>query len=164
MPHYTFNFQDTFRETVMEKFVRSYESGLTPSPCIDCNRYLKFGAMLQRARELGCQYVVTGHYAQIRQSSETGRYLLYKAADKAKDQTYFLYPLTQEMLSHTLFPLGRLTKAQVREIAAEHGFVTGDIAVYLEGIEVECQYFEHSDCRFEQHILAKLRKTALFSL
>ena len=124
IPHYTFNFQDTFRETVMEKFVRSYESGLTPSPCIDCNRYLKFGAMLRRAQELGCRYVVTGHYAQIRQDPETGRYLLYKAADRAKDQTYFLYPLTQEMLCHTLFPLGSLTKAQVREIAEEHGFVT----------------------------------------
>ena len=124
IPHYTFNFQDTFRETVMEKFVRSYESGLTPSPCIDCNRYLKFGAMLQRAQELGCRYVVTGHYAQIRQDPQTHRYLLYKAADRAKDQTYFLYPLTQEMLSHTLFPLGGLTKAQVREIAEAHGFVT----------------------------------------
>ena len=124
MPHYTFNFQDAFRETVMDKFVRCYESGLTPSPCIDCNRFLKFGALLHRARELGCQYVVTGHYAQIRRSPETGRYLLYKAADRAKDQTYFLYCLTQDMLEHTLFPLGSLTKPQVRAIAAEHGFVT----------------------------------------
>ena len=124
MPHYTFNFQDAFRETVMDKFVHCYEAGQTPSPCIDCNRYLKFGSLLHRARELGCRYVVTGHYAQILRSPETGRYLLYKAADKAKDQTYFLYCLTQEMLAHTLFPLGGLTKPQVRAIAAEHGFVT----------------------------------------
>ena len=124
IPHYTFNFQDDFRSCVMEKFVRCYESGLTPSPCIDCNRYLKFGTMLRRARELGCSHVVTGHYAQIRQDPQTGRYLLYKAKDAAKDQTYFLYPLTQEMLAHTLFPLGELTKPEVRAIAAEHGFVT----------------------------------------
>ena len=124
MPHYTFNFTDAFRETVMEKFVRSYEAGLTPSPCIDCNRYLKFGALLHRARELGCQYVVTGHYARIRRDPDTGRYLLYKAKDSAKDQTYFLYPLTQDMLAHTLFPLGGLTKPEVRAIAQENGFVT----------------------------------------
>lgn len=124
IPHYTFNFQDDFRSCVMEKFVRCYESGLTPSPCIDCNRYLKFGTMLRRAQELGCSHVVTGHYAQIRQDPETGRYLLYKAKDPAKDQTYFLYPLTQDMLAHALFPLGELTKPEVRAIAAEHGFVT----------------------------------------
>ena len=124
IPHYAFNFQDDFRSCVMEKFVRCYESGLTPSPCIDCNRYLKFGAMLRRARELGCRYVVTGHYARIRRDEATGRYLLYKAADPQKDQTYFLYPLTQDMLAHTLFPLGELTKPQVREIARAQGFVT----------------------------------------
>ena len=124
MPHYAFNFQEDFRRCVMEKFVRCYEEGRTPSPCIDCNRYLKFGAMLRRAQELGCSHVVTGHYAQIRQDPETGRYLLYRAADRQKDQTYFLYPLTQEMLAHTFFPLGSLTKAQVRAIAESHGFVT----------------------------------------
>ena len=124
IPHYTFNFQDDFRRCVMEKFVASYEMGFTPSPCIDCNRFLKFGSLLRRARELGCSHVVTGHYAQIRVDPETGRFLLYQAKDPAKDQTYFLYPLTQEMLAHTLFPLGALTKAEVRAIAADHGFVT----------------------------------------
>ena len=123
IPHYTFSFREAFREQVMDPFVICYERGATPNPCINCNRYLKFGALLQRARELGCECVVTGHYAQIRQDPETGRYLLYKAVDRAKDQTYFLYPLTQEQLAHIRFPLGRLTKAQVREIAAEHGFV-----------------------------------------
>ena len=124
IPHYAFNFQDDFRSCVMEKFVRCYEAGQTPSPCIDCNRYLKFGTMLRRAQELGCDYVVTGHYARIRRDGQTGRYLLYKAADIQKDQTYFLYPLTQQKLEHTLFPLGELTKPQVREIARLQGFVT----------------------------------------
>ena len=124
IPHYVFNFQDAFRTQVLEKFVHCYESGGTPSPCIDCNRYLKFGVMLQRAQELGCSYVVTGHYARIRRDPETGLYLLYKAADKAKDQSYFLYPLTQNMLEHTLFPLGELTKPEVRALAEENGFVT----------------------------------------
>ena len=95
IPFYAFNFKDDFAEKVMDKFVRCYEAGLTPNPCIDCNRFLKFDRLLRRAMELGCDYVVTGHYAQIRQTADTGRYLLCKAADKAKDQTYFLACLNQ---------------------------------------------------------------------
>ena len=124
IPHYVFNFQDAFREQVIEKFVKCYEQGLTPNPCIDCNRHLKFDVLLRRAQILGCDYVVSGHYARIRQDPETGRYLLYKAQDKAKDQTYFLACLSQEQLEHILFPLGELTKAEVRQIAEENGFVT----------------------------------------
>ena len=124
IPHYVFNFQDAFREQVIEKFVKCYEQGLTPNPCIDCNRHLKFDVLLRRAQVLGCDYVVSGHYARIRQDPETGRYLLYKAQDKAKDQTYFLACLSQEQLEHILFPLGELTKAEVRHIAEENGFVT----------------------------------------
>lgn len=124
IPYYVFNFTADFKKQVMDRFVAAYENGATPNPCIDCNRYLKFGTLLHRAQELGCQYVVTGHYARIRRDPDTGRCLLYKAADKAKDQTYFLYCLTQDMLEHTLFPLGELTKPQVRAIAEEHGFVT----------------------------------------
>ena len=123
IPFYAFNFKDDFAEKVMDKFVRCYEAGLTPNPCIDCNRYLKFDRLLRRAMELGCDYVVTGHYAQIRQTADTGRYLLCKAEDRAKDQTYFLACLTQEQLAHTLFPLGGLTKDQVRSLAQEQGFV-----------------------------------------
>ena len=124
IPHYVFNFQDAFREQVIEKFVKCYEQGLTPNPCIDCNRHLKFDTLLRRAQVLGCDYVVSGHYARIRQDPETGRYLLYKARDTAKDQTYFLACLSQEQLEHILFPLGELTKAEVRQIAEENGFVT----------------------------------------
>ena len=124
IPHYVFNFQDAFREQVIEKFVKCYEQGLTPNPCIDCNRHLKFDVLLRRAQVLGCDYVVSGHYARVRQDPATGRYLLYKARDTAKDQTYFLACLSQEQLEHILFPLGELTKAEVRQIAEENGFVT----------------------------------------
>lgn len=123
MNHYVFNFTDQFREKVMDKFVYCYECGATPNPCIDCNRYLKFEQLLQRGLTLGCDAVVTGHYARIHQDERTGRWLLSKAVDKAKDQTYFLYSLTQEQLAHTRFPLGELTKEQVREIAEAQGFL-----------------------------------------
>ncbi|MDD5864243.1 MAG: tRNA 2-thiouridine(34) synthase MnmA [Firmicutes bacterium] len=123
IPHYVFNFKDDFEEQVIRKFVRCYECGGTPNPCIDCNRHLKFDRLLRRALELGCSWVVTGHYAQIRRDAPTGRYLLYKAADRAKDQTYFLACLNQYQLAHTQFPLGSLTKQEVRTIAAENGFV-----------------------------------------
>ncbi len=123
IPFYVFNFKDDFEEKVIADFVRCYEQGLTPNPCIQCNRHLKFDRLLRRAQELGCDTVVTGHYAQIRQEPETGRYLLFRAADRSKDQTYMLYSLTQEQLAHTQFPLGGLTKAEVRQIAEEAGFV-----------------------------------------
>ena len=121
IPFYVLDNREAFRQTVMEDFVRCYEAGLTPNPCILCNRTIKFGLFLQQAQELGCDCIVTGHYARIRQ--ENGRFLLYKAADTTKDQSYFLYSLTQEQLSHARFPLGELTKAEVRQIAQEQGFI-----------------------------------------
>ena len=124
IPFHVFNFKEDFARQVMDKFVRCYEAGLTPNPCIDCNKHLKFDRLLRRAMELGCSYVVTGHYARIRRDEETGRYLLCRAADQAKDQTYFLACLNQDQLAHTRFPLGELTKVQVRQIAEENGFVT----------------------------------------
>lgn len=123
MRFYVFNFSQDFREMVMDDFVRCYEQGLTPNPCIRCNRYLKFQKLLERAAMLGCDAVVTGHYARIMQDKSSGRYLLYKALDKNKDQSYVLYSLTQYQLSHLLLPLGELTKEQVRSIAEEQGFV-----------------------------------------
>ena len=123
MPFYVFNFQADFRRDVMDHFVRGYEAGHTPNPCIQCNRHLKFDRFLRRATELGCGYVVTGHYAQVRRDEGTGRYLLTKAVDEAKDQSYFLYTLTQAQLERIRFPLGSLTKQQVREIAETQGFI-----------------------------------------
>ncbi|MCD8160231.1 MAG: tRNA 2-thiouridine(34) synthase MnmA [Clostridiales bacterium] len=119
--HYVLNFKEQFRREVMADFAASYLRGETPNPCIRCNGELKFGAMLRRAAELGLDYVATGHYARIEQSG--GRYLLKRAADSQKDQTYFLYNLTQAQLAHTLMPLGALTKAQVRLLAERYGFL-----------------------------------------
>ena len=121
IPFHVFDLSERFREAVMEDFVNCYERGLTPNPCIVCNRHLKFGVFLDIAREMGCDCVVTGHYARIEE--ENGRFLLKKAADEAKDQTYFLYTLTQEQLAHTRFPLGGLTKAEARAIVEEQGFI-----------------------------------------
>ena len=115
--------QDVFRENVVEDFVKSYEAGLTPNPCIVCNRTVKFGHLLDQAKALGCQFVVTGHYAQIRYDKNSGRYLLYKAADASKDQSYFLASLSQEQLSRARFPLGGMTKEQARQIAEKQGFI-----------------------------------------
>lgn len=120
MPFYVFNYKDEFREKVMGKFASCYERGETPNPCIDCNNYLKFGKLHERAEVLGCDYVVTGHYARIQREGD--RYVLKKALDESKDQSYVLYGLTQEKLAHTLFPLGELTKKEAREIAEGHGF------------------------------------------
>ncbi len=121
MRHYVFNFSDRFRERVIDKFVDSYLHGLTPNPCIDCNRYLKFETLYHRARELGCDCVVTGHYARI--TCEDGQYHLRKGLDASKDQSYVLYTLTQDQLAHTRFPLGELTKDRARAIAEAQGFV-----------------------------------------
>ena len=123
IPYYVLNFTDKFEETVIDKFVYCYENGLTPNPCIDCNRYLKFEKLYQRAKEIGYDYVVTGHYARIVFDDESGKFLLKKAVDDTKDQSYVLYSLTQDQLAHTLFPLGGLKKTEVRKIAEQNGFV-----------------------------------------
>jgi len=122
MDFHVFPFADQFRVCVMDPFVRSYEKGDTPNPCIACNRHLKFGSFLSEADKLGFSHIATGHYARVRFDAASGRWLLYKALDAGKDQSYVLYSLTQQQLSRTLLPLGELTKAQARELAAEHGF------------------------------------------
>ena len=122
-PFYVFNSKADFEEKVIQKFIRCYECGATPNPCIDCNRYLKFDHLMRKAMELGCDYVVTGHYARIRKDESTGRYLLYRASDLSKDQSYVLSCLTQQQLAHTLLPLGEMSKAEARTIAQEQGFI-----------------------------------------
>ena len=120
IPYYVFNFSDEFRRQVMDRFADAYGQGRTPNPCIDCNRYLKFRHLYDRAALLGCDTIATGHYARIER--ENGRYLLKKALDASKDQSYVLYMLTQEQLAHTQFPLGALRKAETRQLADSLGF------------------------------------------
>lgn len=126
MPFYVFNFTDDFEKEVIKRFVNTYIEGGTPNPCIECNRYLKFKKLMQRMYELSYDYVVTGHYARIDYDESSGRYLLKKGADASKDQSYVLYNLTQEQLSHTLFPLGEYHKSEIREIAEKMGFVNAN--------------------------------------
>ncbi len=141
-----FHYEELFREKVIEKFISSYESGLTPNPCIDCNRYFKFDYLYDKMKDLSCDYIVTGHYARISFDSERGRYILRKAVDLSKDQSYVLYTMTQYQLAHTLLPLGKYHKTDVRKLAEERGFVNarkhdsqdicfvpdGDYAAFME--------------------------------
>ena len=124
IPYYVFNFSDDFREKIIRHFIWSYEHGQTPNPCIDCNRYMKFDKLFERAKILGCELVVTGHYARIEKAG--GRYILRKAADSSKDQSYVLYTMTQEQLAHTAFPLGKFCKTQIRQIARDQGFYNSE--------------------------------------
>ena len=112
-----------FIANVAEPFIDAYESGLTPNPCIQCNKTMKFGLLLDWALDTGCNTLITGHYARVCQDEKTGRYLLKKAVDENKDQSYFLACLNQRQLSHIRLPLGELTKQQVRAIAEEQGFI-----------------------------------------
>ena len=122
IPYEVLDFTLDFKEQIMERFVRTYEAGGTPNPCIDCNRIMKFDKLLAFAHKKGLEYVVTGHYARIEYDGASGRYLLKKALDDTKDQSYVLYMLTQEQLAHTLFPLGDTPKTETRRIAEEQGF------------------------------------------
>ena len=120
--HHIVDFRDTFRQCVIRNFIDEYMSGRTPNPCVLCNSHIKWGELLRVADELGCDYVATGHYARIREYN--GHLYLANAADKQKDQTYFLWMLTEDNLRRTIFPLGGLTKTEVRAIARAHGYET----------------------------------------
>lgn len=120
IPYYVMNFRKEFKESVMDYFVDEYLHGHTPNPCIACNRYVKWEALLERSMEIGADYIATGHYARIMRLPN-GRYTIRNSVTAAKDQTYALYNLTQEQLSHTLMPVGAYTKDEIRQIAEDHG-------------------------------------------
>ncbi len=115
------DYKADFKEKVIRPFIQAYENCETPNPCVECNRYLKFEGLYRKAKESGCEYVATGHYARIEEKD--GRYLLKRAKTLAKDQSYVLYSLNQEQLAHTLFPLGEYKKEETRQIAQEQGFL-----------------------------------------
>src|SRR5919201_815607 len=122
IPYYVLNFREVFEEHVIKDFVRTYASGRTPNPCIRCNQFIKFDALLVKARQLGAQYVATGHYARIEHGTGPGgRNRLRKAADPNKDQSYVLYVMSQDRLGAALMPLGEHTKQDTRQIAADMG-------------------------------------------
>lgn len=144
--HMVVAYQDIFRDMVIEPFCQAYQHGLTPNPCIECNKYLKFKALHNLREEKRFDYIATGHYARIVHNEANGAYELRRATDLSKDQSYVLYHLSSAYLAHTLLPLGSYTKAQVREIAAQSGFVnaqkaesqdicfipSGDYAAFIE--------------------------------
>ncbi len=126
IPFFVFDFRREFRNCVIQPFIDTYKNGGTPNPCIECNRLLKFDMFYERAGMLGYDKLATGHYARIEFSKKYDRYVVKKAADISKDQSYVLYSLTQEQLANTYLPLGELSKDQVRKIAAEQGFENAD--------------------------------------
>lgn len=126
MRFYVFNETDRFRRCVMDRFTAEYAAGRTPNPCIDCNRELKFGALLDRALTLGYDYIATGHYARVAYDAESGRYRLLRGAERRKDQSYVLYQLTQHQLAHLLLPVGDYDKPAIRDKAREAGLDNAD--------------------------------------
>jgi tRNA-specific 2-thiouridylase len=126
IPHYILNLERQFDEEVVSNFVREYAAGRTPLPCAHCNSDLKFATLVDRARGFDADFVATGHYARVTHDDTTGRFLLMRGADAAKDQSYFLFSLTQAQLSRALFPIGDLPKAEVRDYARRHGLTVAD--------------------------------------
>ena len=141
--HHVYNFTADFKEMVVNDFVRCYENGTTPNPCVRCNRFLKFDALFNEATKLDADCVVTGHYARVEFDEEKQRYLLKKSKDESKDQTYVLYSLTQSQLQRACFPLGDLEKNDVRAIAQENGFINADKKDSQDICFIkDCKYYE----------------------
>ena len=126
IPFYVMDFRDAFRQNVVEPFVAEYVAGRTPSPCVRCNQFVKFASFWERARELGAEWIATGHYARVRRDRAGGAAELWAAADQAKDQSYFLFAIEPQVLRRTLFPLGELTKDAVRAHARALGLPVAD--------------------------------------
>jgi tRNA-specific 2-thiouridylase len=137
IPYYVLNLEKDFEKTVVAPFVETYLRGETPSPCINCNNYVKFHNLVEKAAGIGADRVATGHYARVRFDETMGRWLLLRGKDRKKDQSYFLFGLTQDQLSKTVFPLGELTKPEVREIARRAGLPTSEKAESQEICFVE---------------------------
>lgn len=170
MSHYLFDFTEQFQKHVMQRFVDCYAQGATPNPCINCNRFLKFDAMVQRMHEMKYDYIVTGHYARVEYDDTSGRYLLKTAVDQTKDQSYVLYSLTQSQLRHVRFPLGSYRKTEIRAIAEYHGFLNahkkdsqdicfvpdGDYAAFLERF-TGCIYAPGEFTDTDGHVLGEHR-------
>jgi tRNA-specific 2-thiouridylase len=117
--HYVLNLKNSFEDLVISNFLEEYSQGHTPNPCIRCNQFIKFDVLMERAKKIGASYIATGHYAQIIQDSQSGHFYLEKGIDIEKDQSYFLYTMTQDQLSHTLFPVGHFTKSDIRKKARD---------------------------------------------
>src|SRR5437867_3992927 len=137
IPYYVLNLEKDFESTVVAPFVETYLRGQTPSPCILCNNYVKFHHLVEKAAGIGADRVATGHYARVKYDETLARWLLLRGKDRNKDQSYFIFGLTQEQLSKTLFPLGEMTKPEVREIARRHGLATSEKAESQEICFVE---------------------------
>lgn len=126
IPFYVFNYEDGFRTNVVDYFIKEYLQGQTPNPCVACNTFLKFDLLLERAKNLDCDYIATGHYAKNIYSKDRNRYQLFCGDDTNKDQSYFLYSMNQTILEKTLFPIGLLTKQQVRDIAKQYSLTNSE--------------------------------------
>ena len=175
IPHYALDFTSQFQHSVIQPFIESYEQGLTPNPCVMCNKHIKFGELLAYATQLGCTLFATGHYAQTRKSGS--RWLLEKAADPKKDQSYVLYNLSQEALAKVRLPLGTFTKDEVRRLAADRGLATahkadsqdicfvpdGDYAAFIEAYTGKS--YEHGDIEDENgNVLGRHRGLIRYTL
>ncbi len=140
-PHYVLDLQDTFQEIVVDNFVEEYLAGRTPNPCVLCNKHVKWGSLIRKADQLGCEYIATGHYARI--AKKDGRYFVRQAEDDRKDQSYYLWGVEQEHLARTFFPLGDYNKSETRQLAKEWGFE--NIANKAESVDL-C-FVPHKDYR-----------------